>query len=418
MLNFYGWRLLAVFWLIMMIASALPLYAGSVLNGYMLKELNASRDWYSIPMSLLQFVFGIGALGVATVIEKYGVKGTLILGGIAGAVGGLLLALVVNSALQATLVFGFVVGAGFCLAGGITTQVGVTRWFLRRRALAIAILMSAPGIGGFFTAPLMNHLVSSFGGEWRIGWGLVCVLFLLASLMAFLFVKEDPSDLRLEPDGLIENETEIDSSSKEQPDVAPFVTEYRWRFQEVIRDKVFWGLLICGIGVNVGMTLYFAIGIVHLQDLGKSASVGSWALGVYGISALLSKFILGGFGDRVDPRYIWSGMIFVFGLGAFLLARAEVPIALNMFPVLMGVGYGGHIACMLAVISNYYGKQVFPAVAGTAVALTTCSGALAPFIAKGFYDDFGSYAPAFIAMSLWSILGGLVMITLKRPSIT
>ena len=415
--NFYGWRLLAVFWAILMIASAIPLYAGGVLNGYMFKEMNASRDWYSIPMSLLQFVFGLGALGMAAVIARFGVKGTLAIGGVAGAVGSFVLASLVQTPLQATLVFGLIVGAGFCIAGGIATQVGVTRWFLNKRALAIAILMSAPGVGGFFTAPMMNRFVASMDGEWRMGWAVAGVLFLFASLLSVLFVKEDPADVGAAPDGFSNDDKRSATGTPENKALRNFVTQRDWTIREVLKHPLFWGLLVCGIGVNIGMTLYFAIGITHLQDVGRTATIGAWALGVYGISALLSKFVLGAFGDRVDPRFIWAGMIAVFGCGALLLANARIDVALNLFPVLMGLGYGGHIACMLAVVSNYFGKMVFPAAAGAAVAITTCSGALAPFLAKGFYDGSGTYSPAFVLLAIWSLIGGAVMVFLKRPVI-
>lgn len=413
--TFYGWKLLAVLWLILMIGSAIPLYAGGVLNSYMFKDLGVSRDLFSIPMSLMQFIFGLGALFMAALIGKLGIRGTLMLGGVIGAAGSSAMATLVSSGLHAILVVGLLVGAGFCIVGGITTQVGVTHWFLRRRALAMAILLSAPGVGGFVTAPLMNSLVTSFDGEWRYGWMVGAALFLLVSVLSFLFVKEAPSELGQTPDGLPPAGSELEGSSQKTPKLGAFVTTEDWTIREVLRNSVFWIMLVCGVGVNVGMTLYFAIGIVHLQDVGRTVAAGSWALGVFGISALLAKVVLGAFGDRFDPRYIWAGMIGVFGAGVLLLASADQNYAMNSFPVLMGIGFGGHIACLLAVLGNYYGRKIFPAAAGVATAVTTCSGALAPFIAKGFYDNFGTYSPAFTAIALWSIVGAIVMIFLRRP---
>lgn len=416
--SFYGWRLLAVFWIVLMISSALPLYAGGVLNAYMFKDLSVDRSVMAWPMAILQFVFGLGALLTALLVRKIGVRLSLSLGGLLGAAGALAMAFLVTSGVQAALVFGLVVGSGFCVAGGIPTQVGVTRWFTRRRALALAILFTAPGVGGFTAAPLMNRFMLAVDGEWRQGWLIAVGGFLLVSLLAFFFVKEDPADIGQQPDGMGKPQAAGEKASgPEAAELRPFITREAWSSADVYRNWVYWSMLIAGLGVNIGFTLYFAIGIVHLQDLGHSATAGSWALGVFAISALIAKFILGAFGDRFDPRQIWAGMIATYAIGVFLVGYAESPTVLMMFPVFMGIGYGGHIGCMMAVLSNYYGREAFPAIVGVAVAVTTCAGAIAPMFAGQFQSAFGGFSMAFLSLGAWCGFGALAMAALPRPTL-
>ncbi|RPH50738.1 MAG: MFS transporter, partial [Lysobacterales bacterium] len=162
--TFYGWKLLAVFWLVLLVAAAFPLYGGGVMNAYMAADLQMERSVVGLPMSVYQFVFGLGAPVVGLIVDRCGIRATLIGGALLIAIAALLMGFIVSGPLSAILVFGVLVGLGGAAAGGITTQSGVARWFTRKRALAMAILMSAPGFGGFLVAPLINRVIVAADG--------------------------------------------------------------------------------------------------------------------------------------------------------------------------------------------------------------------------------------------------------------
>jgi len=312
---------------------------------------------------------------------------------------------------HATLAFGCVVGAGAAAAGGITTQAGITRWFRRRRALAMAILFSAPGIGGFFVAPSLNRLVIASGGNWRLGWFVVAAAAVLVVALALLFVKENPADVGQVPDG---NDVAPDTKHPSRA-TGVFITTQDWLRKDVFRSRTFWLMLVAVLGVNAGFVLFFAIGVTHLQDFGHSATAGAWALSVFGISALAGKAALALFGDRFDPRYVWAVTIAGFGLGMVLIADARGARELALFPIFLGFGYGGGMACMMAVLGNYYGLKAFASVAGLAVAVTTTAGAVAPMIAGALYHDLGSYTRVFQALAAWCFAGSVLMAVVRRP---
>src|SRR5262245_52453149 len=129
---FYGWKLLLVFWLVLLTAAAFPLYGGGVMNAYMASDLQMPKSLVGLPMSFYQFTFGLGAPVVGLIIERFGIRATLVAGALVLASAALLMALVVSTPVAAIVVFGLVLGVGGAAAGGITTQAGVARWFTRK----------------------------------------------------------------------------------------------------------------------------------------------------------------------------------------------------------------------------------------------------------------------------------------------
>ena len=104
--EFYGWKLLAVFWLILFTNFAFPLYGASVINAYMAADLHMDRAALGAAYGLFQWMVGLPAPLVAICINKKGVRFTMALGCVGVVIGALLMAFVVRTTLEVNLVFG------------------------------------------------------------------------------------------------------------------------------------------------------------------------------------------------------------------------------------------------------------------------------------------------------------------------
>jgi MFS family permease len=218
------------------------------------------------------------------------------------------------------------------------------------------------------------------------------------------------------PDGIDPGAaTAHEASARAARPLRSFISTEEWTRNDVLRTRAFWVLLVAAFGQSLGYTLYFAVGLVHLQDLGHPKAVGAWALSIFGISTLLGKLALGALGDRYDPRYVWAATAAAFGFGLILMSTATTDAKLFLCIVLLGFGFGGGLASMFAVLSNYFGPKVFPAVAGLAVAITTCAGALAPPLAGVLYGRSGSYRPTFLLLAGACFVGALLMVATRPP---
>ena len=416
--SFYGWKLLAAFWVIVVLNLAFPAYGSSVLNAAMATDLGLNRQSLGTIVAVYLAMSGLPGPFVAMSVNRIGVRLTLAIGSLFTIAGAVMLATIVNNAVLATIAFGLLVGSGVATGAIIAAQAGVAQWFVRRRALALSILYSGGAIGGFVAPPILSSIASSGAGRWRLGWWLIAALSLAAAALALLTVRERPADLGQRPDGDREkssSEQASDQASGRIRDVPAFVTREEWTYREALKGPLFWTMMTPFIGVSAGFAMFLAHGIVHLKDLGHTMQVGAWAIGTMTISGLIGKAVLALFGDRIDPRYLWALFCATFGVGMIVLVDAVSPMAVRLSAICLGIGFGGGIVAMMATLSNYYGTRAFASLAGLAIAINTGVSSLAPIIAGRMYDTGIGYAAAFYVTAIWCIGGAVMLALLHRP---
>lgn len=405
--------MLAALWCVMFLNLGFPAYGPAVINPAMAKALGLNRETLGNMFSVYMIMSGLPGPLVALSINRVGVRKTLILGSMLTIAGALLMATVVTSGLGGMLCYGLLVGTGVATGGAMASQAGLARWFMRRRSLALAVLYSAGAIGGFVAAPLLNRLIE-VTGTWRAGWWLLAALSAGAACVALMFVRERPEDLGQVADGF----GSAAAAGQPAPDTRPvFVSRREWTFREAARRPGYWLLLGSLVGGSGGYTLFLAHGVVHMQDLGHSAGVGAWAVGLMTVSGLIGKAILAAFGDRIDPRYIYALFVGVFGIGLVVVVNAHALWQVVLFAICLGIGFGGGVVCLMAVLSNYYGTRAFASLAGLAIAINTTLSAIAPKVAGRLFDQGVGYAVNFYFLAVWCFVGAAVLLFMRRPGV-
>jgi MFS family permease len=405
--------MLAALWSVVFLNLGFPAYGPAVINPAMAKALGLHREDLGNMFSVYMIMSGLPGPLVALSVNHFGVRKTLTLGSALTIVGSLLMATVVTSGLGAMLCFGLLVGTGVATGSAMAAQACLARWFVRRRSLALSVLYSAGAIGGFVAAPLLNRLIE-LTGTWRAGWWLLAALSAAAAGIAVVFVRERPEDM-----GQVADEFGPPlAEGQPAPDTRPaFVTRREWTFRDAARRPSYWLLLGSLIGGSGGYTLFLAHGVAHLQDLGHSARIGAWAVGIMTVSGLIGKVILAAFGDRIDPRYIYALFMAVFGVGLVVVVNAHALWQVFLFATCLGIGFGGGLVCLMAVLSNYYGTRAFATLAGLAIAINTTLSAIAPKVAGRLFDQGVGYGVNFYFLASWCFLGAIVLFFMRRPGV-
>jgi MFS family permease len=394
---FYGWKLLIIFWAIIILNFTFPTFGTSVVNTYMAKAMHLNRKELGLAFSIFSLMAGLPGPLVATSINTLGIRVTLVMGTLLTSSGAFLMALFVKTTSQAILVLGLIVGAGAAMAGTTAPQVGIARWFHRKRARAMSLLLTASGIGGLIAVPTLNTTIAHFGGNWRVAWWCMGTMSVIAAIVSALFVRESPAAMNQSPDGVGADPTSSRGTRAGEHRV--FKTTEHWTLGEALRSPTLWLLVPTYLGFFMGFFIYLAHGILHLEGLGHTPAEAARSISVIFGSSLIGQVAVAWLGDRVEPRFISAVAVCLYGGGTLLAIHASGTVAMYVYAIMMGAGFAAAFTCIMTIWSNYYGPRLYPALLGVTTPIGTILGAIGPFTAGYFYDKYGTYVPVFEAIA-------------------
>ncbi len=415
--KFYGWKLVAVLWILYFINVAFPYYGASVVNASMAKALSLDKVTLGLGFTVITLCWGLPGPLVALFLNKKGVRLSMFLGSLTITLGALLMALVVSKGWQYVLVFGVVIGVSLAFSTAIPAQTGVTLWFTRKRALALSIVMTSAGIGGFVAVPLLNKIIDLAQGNWTIAWFFTAAMSVVAAIVAILFVKNKPSDLGQVPDGISKSQ---EAQTSTEAHAAASSRVYRaaedWKTGDAVRTRVFWFILVAAVCFAWPVIITVAHGVIHLKELGHAPDTCAMAIGLLTLSSLGGRLLAGSIGDHLEPRYIWAIAMLLSTAGLLILLKATSDIQVYLFAIILGLGYGASYICWPALVGNYFGANAFASILGTQTPITTLAIAPAPLIAGWVYDLQGSYHAALLLTAALSTLGAVLVFFAKPPT--
>jgi MFS family permease len=413
---FYGWTLVGVLAAIDFLNLGFPAYGGAVINSYMLRDIPMSRSMLGWGFTLLNLFVGVPSTLVALSILKRGLRGTYLIGCALVCVGSLFLAFWASSPWHYLLAFGVLNGIGICYGDIVNATTAAARWFERYRGRANALALSGSGVCGFLMTPVLDKVIRSSGGNWRLGWQIIAGGTVLAGILAFLFVKERPEDLGQDVDGIPKEQRMAETTSAHD---AQRITQYEWTASEAYRTRAYWLVVIGGLAAQFPFFFFTAHWLLHLQGAGIASSDATRALGLFTVSGIIGRMIGGWLMDKMTARYAFMIGLCCYLVGS-LLALHVGPSALmmaNAAAILYGLCIGWVFTCMTTCVAHFYGPSAFPKLAGMLLLLTSGGASPAGVIGGMIFDKYHSYARAFELNFLLTVIGIIAMAfaTLPRP---
>jgi MFS family permease len=195
---FYGWVLVAIGFLTMAVGvnarTAFSLLFPPILRDF---------GWDSgVTARVFSFGFLVSAVVTPFVGRLMDRRGPLLVIelGVVAMTAGLLLATLARAPWQLYLSLGALVGGGVNCLAYTGQSLYLTRWFVRRRGLALSIAFSGVGLGSVTLLPWLQTVIENSGGRaacWALG---ILVFVLLAP--PNLLLRRRPEDIGLVPDGI------------------------------------------------------------------------------------------------------------------------------------------------------------------------------------------------------------------------
>lgn len=400
--GFYGWKLLAVFWFILLVNLSFPMAGSSLLITEMARSFRFSREELGFPFSVYFGVIGLSSPLVALLIGRLGIRATLVLGNLSLAVGAVALATIARTPAALVLWFGIVIGFAVASGGNLTTQTAIPRWFVRRRAFAYAVILTASAVGGMLIAPILTAFIRTSPEGWRHGWWLLAALATLAAILAGLFVRERPEDVGQHSDG--------DSAPVQAAAVASAAPAAPLPFGAIVTRADFWAIILASAAITAAMSLVISHGVANALDAGHSHVETGWALALYAVAGLLGKILVGALGDRFNPAYVWAGLLFPTAIGLLVAAFAIGGTGLYLYALTAGCGLGGVVVGQPATVARRFDVVSFARVASLMFLFQAVAGVFVPTLAGWFFTAEAGYRWSFVLTALGCVLSALLLI--------
>jgi MFS family permease len=155
--------------------------------------------------------------------------------------------------------------------------------------------------------------------------------------------------------------------------------------------------------------------VPYFQDLGITLSAASLIVSCMTLSAVVGKLIVGALADRVDLRWLFTGvaiahigllLVYVLQPGYWLLVA---------FVSAMGIAVGGVYPVWTTMIAWQFGARSFGTVMGAMVIVMKPIAMLALYAVGSVRDHTGSYVQGFEIFILAVCVATILMFALRHP---
>ncbi len=417
---FYGWILVAAVFVVLVISSGVGFYNASVILAAATRELDASVGSVSGATGLFFAISGLTGFAFSKQLESFDIRWFFAIGGIVGALA--LIGLRFVESVAALYVFFGIFGVGFALAGLVPATTLVTRWFERRRSVALSIASTGLSVGGIVVTPISAWLIDerSLAGASPY----LAAIWLLGIVpIALLLVRSQPSDKGLQPDGdplppATAAATPSDGLYQDQPGRGgnrrkavtglkglDFVSARTTRF--FIALCVAYAVIFFG---QVGAIAQLFNMVLERSD----RATASTSLSVLALTSVAARLAGGAVVLRVPTKPFTAALAVVQALALLLLATASSPPMLVLTSAFLGISIGNLLMLQPLLIAEAFGVVNYGRIYSFNQLFGTIGVAGGP-LALGVLRDAFDYETAFTVAAAASI-AGFVFIVLAGPT--
>lgn len=417
---FYGWVILLVGAVGVVITAPGQTIGVSVFTDHLLTALEMSRDELSVAYMLGTMLSAAMLTRAGKFFDKYGAIRTSLIASV-----GLGTALFYMSQIDkiSTLLGGQALVTMACIFIGfvfvrffgqgvltLASRTMVVKWFDAKRGLAVGILSAITAYGHSVAPVVFDHLIEEYG--WSMAWvyiGVFCIL--IFPIFIFLFFKRGPENYGLIPDGVRNLQQRVKKLPK-----FPVYKDYN--LQEARSTFSLWifaglpalyGLVVTGVSFHV-------ISIFKESGLGKEMAINVFQ--PLAIVAVVVTIITSYLSDFIKLKYI--ALIFsLAGLFAMLsvINLYQGDLFYTMLIISFGISSGIHPLIITLFLPRFFGKEYLGAITGQAMTLVVFASALGPILFSQSLTMTGKYnLAAYVCGVIYTLLLCCVLFT-RNPQL-
>lgn len=361
-------------------------------------DMGWSRGTTSLAYTLEMLGTGVGGILMGRLTDRTGIIPVVLIGAMMIPAGALTLSHV-TEAWQFCLVFGVMIG----FLGNATLFAPLiataTRWFDKRRGLAVAIVASGQGLAGMIWPAVFDSLIADYG--WR------GALFIYG---VFAMVTMPPLVLMLygRPPGWAELATSR---------VAARLGGVRFGSMAENKPLILLCLAIFCCCIAMAMPLLHVAS--HARDIGYTSTQGAYLLAWIMALSFVGRLGIGFFADRIgglNAMLIGSSLQ---AAGILIMIPFDSLIVLYIGATIFGLGFGGLVPMYAVALRSIYPAHSIGWRVGAIFLFGATGMAIGGQLAGVGFDYMGTYRWAFAVGFAFNVINlailAMVMSITRRP---
>ena len=399
---YYGWQVLLGLFINYMAIVGIMIYTLPLFYPSFIHDFGFTTEQVTRPAFVAYMGGAIITPFIAPFYDRFSIRKFMLAGTVFMVCG--LLALSAFQTYAQMLAINLIFALAQVCAGQVPTMVLTTRWFTRRRGIAVGIVLTSTSVGGALFPLVVRQVMTN--GDWRMA---IFVLMAICGMMMLLplifLIRNRPEDIGLKQ--IEADPVAVDDRKAGQLNDGPTL-------KQALRQPEFYLIAFATSG------LWFSLnGLVQHQTIliGSELQIGIESLtlvsSLFFTFAIIGKLVLGWLADRYNKTLIMFGAVLnlIAGLLILRLAHAGDISILYTYAVVYGLGYGGMFTMMQLVFAEFYAGKSYGRILGILTTANIGIGGLGIPAFGLMQGAFGSYMPVLeIMVGLNAVIAVTVLV--------
>ena len=368
------------------------------------EDLMLSDTQVSLIFALARGEAGVGGPLVGWMVDRFDSRPIVLVGGLMAGVGLLALSWVDGYWIFVVIYVG-VVSVGNNSGFGQTFLAVTNRWFVRRRAIGMTLVITSYTVGGAILLPVLSRGVEALG--WREVM-LYSGIFVAVIVIPFsLLVRRSPESAGIDLAEAGEIVEQAASGSSAQ------ASGYDFTVREALLTPAYWCIL-WGSTFRISVTLGILVHAIPIMVWkGTTEQTGADLTALLFFVSIPTRLLIGVSGVRLPGQGVLG--VGMAAAAAGLLALVLVPGIWIIYPFAIAIAIQEGAAVLnWVLVGNLFGRRNFATLTGIISVFYSTGMMLSPLFLGWMVDRTGGYTESLLVLTGLYAAGG-VLFAIARP---
>lgn len=386
---FYGWVIVAAVFIQLTFAAGLTFYGLPLFLNTLTKQRGFSVFEVSLATSVFWVASGFTGVVVARLLARFDPRLFVVAGALVASMCMVLIGHL-TKLWQLYPVYALF-GAGFTCTAVLVANTVITRWFHRRRSVALSIATTGLSVGGITLTPIAARLLKDH--TLPSAMTTIAVMFFLGVVVIpVIALRPDPSRMGLAPDG---DPVVVTNAATFAPG---------FPFTDAIRSLAF-----------TAITAAFALGLlgqvggisqlVKLANERAGESTGTKVVSLLAACSVIGRLTGGAIVSRFSSYRFAICALSIQASGLAVLAFAQSSATIYAGAVLFGLGVGNVLLLHPLLLAEVFGVRDYPRIYGRSAIFVAAGNAFGPLSMGWLRDHGGGYRSAYLMAAGLNLVG-------------